>query len=220
MKRAFEHPQTWTSPWEPGKWLPSHAGRHLLPLLAVALLALATAACEREDEAHEADHADGAPVELDLQQAVVDLETQEDGDRRYVVVVSDGREQRLTAEQFVAALDASQQRQRERGWVFVVLNITSWAGVLWVALGLAGQFAFTGRMVVQWLTSERAGRSVVPPLFWWLSLIGASMLLTYFIWRKDIVGVLGQGTGWVIYARNLWMIYRPTTTGFAAPAQA
>jgi hypothetical protein len=34
------------------------------------------------------------------------------------------------------------------------------------------------------------------------------MLLVYFLWRKDVVGVLGQATGWVIYMRNLWLIYR------------
>jgi lipid-A-disaccharide synthase-like uncharacterized protein len=34
------------------------------------------------------------------------------------------------------------------------------------------------------------------------------MLLAYFIWRRDIVGVLGQSTGWFIYLRNLWLIYR------------
>ena len=27
------------------------------------------------------------------------------------------------------------------------------------------------------------------------------------IWRKDIVGVLGQGLGWFIYIRNLALIY-------------
>ncbi|MEM9416080.1 MAG: lipid-A-disaccharide synthase N-terminal domain-containing protein [Planctomycetota bacterium] len=92
---------------------------------------------------------------------------------------------------------------------------------MWVALGLLGQVLFTGRMLVQWLSSERAKRSVVPPAFWWLSLTGAAMLLAYFIWRTDIVGILGQATGFLIYARNLWLIYmrrepdsrRPTDAG-------
>jgi lipid-A-disaccharide synthase-like uncharacterized protein len=63
-------------------------------------------------------------------------------------------------------------------------------------------------MIVQWLVSERARRSVVPAAFWWMSLIGATMLLVYFLWRKDLVGVLGQGTGWLIYIRNLYLLYR------------
>jgi lipid-A-disaccharide synthase-like uncharacterized protein len=67
-----------------------------------------------------------------------------------------------------------------------------------VGLGLLGQVLFTGRMLVQWLASEKQKRSVVPVAFWWMSLIGATMLLVYFTWRRDIVGVLGQATGWFI----------------------
>ncbi|NBC10815.1 MAG: hypothetical protein GVY24_03650 [Planctomycetes bacterium] len=78
---------------------------------------------------------------------------------------------------------------------------------MWVAVGLSGQVLFTGRMVVQWVVSERFKQSVVPTAFWWMSLCGASMLVIYFVWRKDIVGVLGQCTGWTIYVRNLWLIY-------------
>jgi lipid-A-disaccharide synthase-like uncharacterized protein len=44
--------------------------------------------------------------------------------------------------------------------------------------------------------------------FWWMSLVGASMLLVYFIWRRDIVGILGQATGWFIYIRNLVLIHK------------
>ena len=64
------------------------------------------------------------------------------------------------------------------------------------------------RQIVQWLTSERARQSVVPPAFWWMSLGGAAMLLAYFAWRKDIVGLIGHGTGFLIYARNLWLLRR------------
>jgi lipid-A-disaccharide synthase-like uncharacterized protein len=34
------------------------------------------------------------------------------------------------------------------------------------------------------------------------------MLLVYFAWRKEPIGVLSQATGWFIYVRNLWLIYR------------
>lgn len=92
---------------------------------------------------------------------------------------------------------------------FAFLNITSTAGLVWVSLGLLGQVLFAGRMILQWLASEKRRRSIVPTAFWWMSLIGASMLICYFIWRKDAVGVLGQATGWIIYCRNLWLIYFP-----------
>ncbi len=100
------------------------------------------------------------------------------------------------------------QKDDSRSFTFRLLNISTPIGIAWVVLGLLGQVLFTGRMVVQWLVSEKQHRSVVPPSFWWMSLIGASMLITYFIWRKDIVGFLGQGTGWLIYLRNIWLIYR------------
>ncbi len=78
---------------------------------------------------------------------------------------------------------------------------------LWIAIGLLGQALFTSRFIVQWLASEREKRSIVPPVFWLLSIAGGGVLLSYAIWRKDPVFILGQSTGVFIYARNLWFIY-------------
>jgi lipid-A-disaccharide synthase-like uncharacterized protein len=100
-----------------------------------------------------------------------------------------------------------QQHKRDTNFLFRIFNITSWFNLVWVILGFAGQICFSGRMLVQWIASERRGRSVVPVVFWWMSICGACMLLVYFIWRKDIVGVLGQSTGLIIYLRNLKLIY-------------
>lgn len=94
----------------------------------------------------------------------------------------------------------------EANWLFRVFNITTWSGLIWVAIGLGGQVAFFGRMAIQWIASERSRASVIPSAFWYLSLIGGVCLFTYFVWRKDIVGVLGQTTGIVIYARNIRLI--------------
>ncbi|MHC4949127.1 MAG: lipid-A-disaccharide synthase N-terminal domain-containing protein [Planctomycetota bacterium] len=88
-----------------------------------------------------------------------------------------------------------------------LLNIESSGQAAWVMLGLAGQGMFVCRMGVQWIVSERRKESVVPPVFWWLSLVGAAMLLSYFLWRLDIVGILGQSFGFLVYGRNLWLIY-------------
>lgn len=93
-------------------------------------------------------------------------------------------------------------------WLFGTLKITSWAGVAWVCLGLLGQLVFAGRMFVQWFASEKKGQSVVPPAFWWMSLVGGLMVFVYFVWRQDIVGVLGQCSGIVIYGRNLRLIHK------------
>lgn len=100
-----------------------------------------------------------------------------------------------------------------------VLNVDGPAGVAWVVFGLAGQVLFAGRMVVQWLVSERKGESTVPVVFWWLSLGGSSMLVAYFAWRGDIVGILGQSLGLFIYVRNLVLIRRSAMRSAVAAAE-
>jgi len=91
-------------------------------------------------------------------------------------------------------------------WLFRLLNITSWISLVWIAIGFGGQLMFSGRMFLQWLISERHKVSIITPAFWWFSLLGGICLFTYFVWRQDAVGVLGQSSGIVIYARNLRLI--------------
>jgi lipid-A-disaccharide synthase-like uncharacterized protein len=77
---------------------------------------------------------------------------------------------------------------------------------IWVLIGLLGQALFTLRFLVQWLSSERRGRSYIPHAFWWFSLAGGATLLAYALHRKDPVFILGQGAGLFIYIRNLQLI--------------
>lgn len=81
----------------------------------------------------------------------------------------------------------------------------------WTAFGFVGQSLFTSRFLVQWWISERVGESIMPKLFWYLSLIGSLMLLTYAIAVKDPVIILGQAFGVVIYVRNLMLIRNVAT---------
>jgi len=76
-----------------------------------------------------------------------------------------------------------------------------------------------GRFVVQWLSSEREGRSVIPVAFWYLSLLGNGMLLVYAIHRQDPVFMLGQGMGTFIYLRNLQLISKERRRLAAAAAR-
>ncbi len=77
----------------------------------------------------------------------------------------------------------------------------------WLIFGWGAQALFTGRFLVQWLASERAKRTVVPPSFWWLSLLGGLSLGVYFSRRGDPVGLAGQIVPLAIYGRNLWLIH-------------
>jgi len=73
-------------------------------------------------------------------------------------------------------------------------------------LGFVGQAVFTGRFVLQWLYSEFKKRSVIPVGFWYLSMLGSSLLLVYAIYRQDPVFIAGQSFGLVVYLRNLQLI--------------
>ena len=64
------------------------------------------------------------------------------------------------------------------------------------------------RFLVQWIASERAGRSVIPLAFWWFSIVGGTLLLAYALYRKDAVFILGQAFGVFIYLRNLHLVMR------------
>ena len=77
---------------------------------------------------------------------------------------------------------------------------------IWLVIGFAGQALFSGRFVVQWITSEVKRKSVIPLAFWFLSLAGSLVLLTYAIHRRDPVFILGQSAGFIIYTRNLVLI--------------
>jgi len=78
----------------------------------------------------------------------------------------------------------------------------------WTAFGFLGQCFFGSRFIVQWIASERKGRSYFPVIFWYLSLAGGIILTIYAIGLQDPVFTLGQGLGCFIYIRNLALIRR------------
>ncbi|MFD1797379.1 hypothetical protein FQV27_10460 [Paracoccus aurantiacus] len=91
--------------------------------------------------------------------------------------------------------------------------------MIWIGVGFLGQALFSARFIVQWLASERSRQSVIPLAFWWLSVAGGTTLLTYAIWRRDPVFIIGQGTGLFVYARNLMLIrqHRRANEGATTP---
>jgi lipid-A-disaccharide synthase-like uncharacterized protein len=79
---------------------------------------------------------------------------------------------------------------------------------IWLAIGFLGQAFFSARFLIQWIASERRGKSVVPRAFWYFSIGGGMTLLLYALWRRDPVFILGQGAGLFVYARNLYFVLR------------
>jgi lipid-A-disaccharide synthase-like uncharacterized protein len=78
----------------------------------------------------------------------------------------------------------------------------------WAVLGYVAQFLFFMRFGVQWIASERAGKSVMPVAFWFFSMGGGLLLLVYAIQREDPVFITGQALGLIVYSRNLWLIFK------------
>ena len=178
-------------------------------LLLLAIVGTGTVGAQASKPAAEEAH---VKVRLRGQRDRVAIVRSADGALVFRLEADDGSVRTLTPTEFADRVFEEQSRQ---SWWNRLLNVTSPVGIAWVALGFLGQLLFAGRMLVQWLVSEKERRSVVPPVFWWMSLGGASMLLVYFVWRRDIVGVVGQTTGWIIYLRNLWFIYRGGGAGTA-----
>ena len=78
----------------------------------------------------------------------------------------------------------------------------------WLAFGIVAQLLFTARFIVQWLASEKAGKSVMPLAFWFLSIAGGGMTLVYGLVRREPIIIMGQALAVVIYVRNIMLIVK------------
>lgn len=73
----------------------------------------------------------------------------------------------------------------------------------WTFFGFLAQFVFFLRFIVQWISSEKQKKSIIPISFWYLSVIGALMILIYALQRGDPVFIFGQFFALIIYIRNI-----------------
>lgn len=97
-------------------------------------------------------------------------------------------------------------------------HVAASSETIWLCIGFIGQALFSARFFVQWLASEQQRRSVLPVAFWYFSLAGGIVLLSYALWRADPIFIIGQATGLLIYARNLYFVTTSARTGDAASA--
>ena len=80
---------------------------------------------------------------------------------------------------------------------------------VWKVVGWIGNAIFSTRFLVQWYATEKRGQVVVPPLFWWLSLAGSLLLLSYAIFHeRDSVFIFAYAFTWIPYIRNLLIHHR------------
>lgn len=88
----------------------------------------------------------------------------------------------------------------------------------WKVIGWAGNAVFFSRFFVQWYATEKHKQVVVPTAFWWLSLLGSSLLLSYALfYRRDSVFIFAYLFTWIPYIRNLIIHYRHTDAHFECP---
>jgi lipid-A-disaccharide synthase-like uncharacterized protein len=83
----------------------------------------------------------------------------------------------------------------------------------WLAFGLVAQLFFTARFLVQWISSERAGKSVMPVAFWFFSMGGGLMTLVYGAVKREPVIIVGQSLATIIYVRNIMLIMKHRASG-------
>ncbi len=100
------------------------------------------------------------------------------------------------------------------GWIFTseTFSLQQMLGnddvAQWLMVwGVVAQVVFTSRFFYQWIFSERNKESVLPVGFWYLSIVGSSMILFYGVMRLDLVLLLGQLGGLGMYLRNLILHY-------------
>jgi lipid-A-disaccharide synthase-like uncharacterized protein len=90
----------------------------------------------------------------------------------------------------------------------------------WLALGLIGQIVFSARFLLQWIYSEYKRHSAIPMGFWYLSIAGGAMLLSYAVYKRDPVFIAGQSFGVLIYLRNLQLRLRERAAGTLGEPQS
>ncbi len=108
----------------------------------------------------------------------------------------------------VCMIGDAENQVPDRGVVLAFARTTSPGRFLWLLLGFGGQICFSLRFIIQWLASEKAGRSTVPRAFWYYSLFGGLMILAYAIYTRDPVFIMAYAFNAFIYVRNLVLIRR------------
>jgi lipid-A-disaccharide synthase-like uncharacterized protein len=75
---------------------------------------------------------------------------------------------------------------------------------VWLMVGFAGQFLLSTRFIYQVFYSIKENKSVLPLLFWVMSLVGSTLLVMYALFRADAILLFAQSIALIPYMRNLY----------------
>ena len=101
---------------------------------------------------------------------------------------------------------------------FLGTDWTFWT-IFWNIVGWSGNAVFSCRFLVQWYATEKKKQVVVPALFWWLSLAGSLLLLSYAVfYDRHYVVVFAYAFTWIPYIRNLIIHRRHKEAHLLCPA--
>ncbi len=80
----------------------------------------------------------------------------------------------------------------------------------WIMVGVAGQGLFGVRFLIQWVVTEAKRRSVMPHVFWYVSIVAAFLMMVSYMQRPEPEWLLALTVvaPLPVYVRNLWLIRR------------
>ncbi|NJM24436.1 MAG: lauroyl acyltransferase [Bacteroidia bacterium] len=106
------------------------------------------------------------------------------------------------------------------GWMFFgsnhsfaeIVRQSDWSHPILI-LGAIGQLLLNLRFLYQWYHSEKVKSSILPFGFWLISTVGSVAVIIYAVYRLDPVLLVAQSMGILVYIRNMFLNFRPKTTG-------
>ena len=92
--------------------------------------------------------------------------------------------------------------------LFEIIKLMPLNEFIWMIIGFVGQIIFFSRWLVQWIYTEKYGKSSIPLSFWWLSLGGGIITFFYAMQIESYPFMLAQMIGLFVYTRNLYLLLK------------
>ncbi len=90
----------------------------------------------------------------------------------------------------------------------LIYNLQHGNPTFWTVWGLTANVLFGGSFLLQWWSSERARKSIVPASFWWVRTGGAFMMFIYTLHVGKLPLIIGAFFSLPVCIRNLMLIHK------------